>query len=129
MKKALISRYGAYGDIIHCSHLPRLLKENGYDYVAFETNTKGTQLLSDNPFIDNLIIFEPSENIEIYSDHAMLERHWSELSREYDRFINLFRSLEYGVVAMEDMPEYYMHQKARDWMGEISFYDQTTKGA
>jgi len=24
MKKVLISRYGAYGDVLHCSHLPSL---------------------------------------------------------------------------------------------------------
>ena len=129
MKKALISRFGAYGDIIHCSHLPRLLKDEGYDVVDFETNTKGMRLLDCNPFIDKLFFFEPAKNMEIYSDNTMLERHWSELSREYDRFINLYRSLEYGCVAMEDTPEYYMHPKARKWMSEINFYDQTTKWA
>ena len=129
MNKALISRYGAYGDIIHCSHLPRLLKEHGYDYVAFETNAKGSQLLACNPFIDKLIYFEPSQQRELYGNGVLLERHWGELAREYDRFINLFHSLEHGCVAMESMPEYYMHQKARQWMGEISFYDQTTRWA
>lgn len=129
MKKALISRYGAYGDIIHCSHLPRLLKEHGYEHVAFETNAKGAQLLSCNPFIDKLIFFEPSQHLSLYGDSTMLDRHWNDLAREYDRFINLFHSLEYGCVAMEDMPEYYMHPIARKWMSEISFYDQTTKWA
>ena len=129
MNKVLISRYGAYGDIIHCSHLPRLLKEHGYDHVAFETNIKGTQLLCCNPFIDELIFFEPSQHLEAYSSPTMMDRHWKEISMGYDRFINLYRSLEFSVVAMEEMPEYYMHQKARDWMGEISFYDQTTKWA
>ena len=60
---------------------------------------------------------------------TQLERHWGELSRDYDRFINLYYSLEHGVVAMESMPEYFMHQKARDWMGRINFYDQSTKWA
>lgn len=129
MKKALISRYGAYGDIIHCSHLPRLLKEHGYDQVDFETNIKGKQLLSCNPFIDNLTMLELAHYPEMTKDLIMLDRHWGEISREYDIFINLYHSLEYAVVAMEDSPEYYMHQKARDWMGKISFYDQTTKWA
>jgi len=129
VKKVLISRYGAYGDIIHCSHLPRLLKEHGYDQVDFETNIKGTQLLACNPFIDNLLFFEPSQHIDAYRDLTMMDRHWKEISMGYDLFINLFRSLEFGCVAMEEMPEYYMHQKARDWMGKISFYDQTTKWA
>ena len=129
MKKALISRYAAYGDIIHCSHLPRLLKENGYDYVAFETNTKGMQLLACNPFIDKLIFFEPARCLSVYTSPVMMDRYWDELALDYDLFINLYRSLEFAVVAMEEQPQYYMHQMARDWMGNISFYDQTTKWA
>jgi ADP-heptose:LPS heptosyltransferase len=62
VRKVLVSRYGAYGDIVHCSHLPRLLKDVGFDVVDFETNHKGTQLLLDNPFIDNLFFFEPSSH-------------------------------------------------------------------
>ena len=129
MKRVLISRYAAFGDIIHCSHLPRLLKDEGYDYVAFETNWKGSQLLCNNPFIDKLLYFEPSKHQAVFGSEAMLDKHWKELSREYDLFINLYKSIENTVVAMEDMPEYFMHQKARDWMGKISFYDQTTKWA
>jgi ADP-heptose:LPS heptosyltransferase len=129
MKKALVSRYAAYGDIIHCSHIPRLLKDQGYDYVAFETNTKGMQLLACNPFIDKLIFFEPARCLAVYTSLTLMDRYWRELALEYDLFINLYQSLEFGCVAMEEMPEYYMHQKARDWMGKISFYDQTTKWA
>jgi len=129
VKRALISRYGAYGDIVHCSHLPRLLKDQGYDYVAFETNWKGSQLLCTNPFIDKLLYFEPSKHRAVFGSEVMLDKHWGEISREYDLFINLYKSIENTVVAMEDMAEYFMHQKARDWMGKISFYDQTTKWA
>jgi len=129
VKKVLISRYGAFGDIIHCSHLPRLLKENGYDYVAFETNYKGTQLLSHNPFIDKMMFFEPSDCMAVYSSITLMKRHWDDISRDYDKFINLFWSLEHSIIAMEDDPEYYMHSDARKFMREINFYDQTSKWA
>jgi len=129
MKKALISRYGAYGDIIHCSHLPHMLKLKGYDVVDFETNWKGLQILTNNPFIDNLIFFEPSNNMRLFSHPAYRGRHWYNISNEYDLFINLYHSLEHGCIAMEGDPEYYMHSDARKWMREVNFYDQTSKWA
>ena len=60
MKKALISRYGGYGDAIFCTPIPRLLKDQGFDVVDFEANHKTFQVLGNNPFIDNLIYFEPA---------------------------------------------------------------------
>lgn len=129
MKSVLISRFGAYGDIVHCSHLPRLLKENGYDYVTFETNYKGTQLLTNNPFIDELLFFEPSDTLEFFTSMVLMQRKWDNMAKGYDKFINLFRSLEYECIAMEGSPEYYMHTNERKWMREINFYDQTTKWA
>ena len=54
MKKVLIIRYCAYGDAIHFSFLPRLLKGQGFDVVDLETNFKGFQLLESNPFIDKI---------------------------------------------------------------------------
>ena len=89
--KALMSRYGAFGDCLHASHLPRLLKEVGYTIVDVETNFKGYQIFSDNPFIDNLIGFEPTR----CKTMTMLIRHWDYISEGYDKFINLYHSLEY----------------------------------
>lgn len=129
MKKALISRYGAYGDIIHCSHLPRLLKEQGFDIVDFETNHKGTQILCDNPFIDNLLYFEPANHTEIMQTPNLLSKHWDVISEGYDKFVNLYHSLEHAIIAMESDPEYYMHESAREEYRNINFYDQTTKWA
>lgn len=124
MKKVLISRYGAYGDQIHCSHLPRILKEKGFDVVDFETNFKGTQILGNNPFIDNLSYFEPGNCASVFTSHLM-EKHWDLISQGYDKFINLYKSLEYACIAMEDTPEYYMHEDARKEYREVNFYDQT----
>lgn len=126
MKRALISRYGAYGDIIHMSHLPRLLKDQGFDQVDVETNWKGYQLLGDNPFIDNLYMYEPQRGTPIW----LLEKHWQIISEPYDLFINLFNSIEVGVLAMEDMNEYYMSTEVRRkrW-SKLNYYDVTTVAA
>lgn len=124
--RVMISRYGAFGDIIHCSHLPRLFKDQGWDVVDFETNWKGYQLLKHNPFIDNLIFHEPSAELMNYA----VEKHWQILSSGYDRFVNLYGTLERGLLAMEDENIYYMGDRARrNRYSKVNFYDQTTAAA
>lgn len=126
MKKVLISRYGAYGDIIHMSHLPRLLKDQGFDQVDVEVNWKGYQLLGDNPFIDHLYLYEPQPGSPMW----LLEKHWQIISEPYDKFINLYQTLEYGVLAMEDTNEYYMStQVRRNRWSNVNYYDATTIAA
>ncbi len=126
MKKALISRYAAYGDIVHMSHLPRLLKDQGFDIVDVETNFKGYQLLCDNPFIDNIIFFDPTNNLELYSSKFRLEKHWAIVSEGYDKFINLFQTLETDIISAEEQNSYYMHPKNRARFAEINYYDKAT---
>ena len=108
------------------SHLPRLLKENGFDKVDVETNFKGYQLLAYNPFIDNLIFFEPTNNLSLYSDSYRLQKHWDIVSAGYDKFVNLFESLEVGCISSEQDPGYYMHPKNREKYRNINYYDQST---
>jgi ADP-heptose:LPS heptosyltransferase len=113
------------GDIIHMSHLPRLLKDVGFDVVDVETNFKGYQLLSHNPFIDNITAIEPER---LFKGRTwLLEKHWTLQREKYDHFINLYGSLEYGMLAMEGTPEYYMHQEVRNnrYAGK-NYYDETT---
>lgn len=126
-KSVLISRFGAYGDIIHMSHLPRLLKDQGYDTVHVETNVKGYQLLSLNPFIDRCWSMEPDC---FFRDTDVFKRHWSHIATKYDTFINLMYSIENSVMAMENQNSYYCHQSEREanWKG-INYYDVTTVAA
>lgn len=119
--RALIIRYAAYGDIIHMSWLPRVLKEKGYTTVDVETNYKGYQLLSYNPFIDNLKMFEPSKFPDLPLSYVVNK--WDLMGKEYDKYINLFRSLEYGHIAMEDQSIYYMDDISRAKNGDINYYD------
>ncbi len=122
MKKVLVIRYGAFGDCIFISHLPRLLKDIGYDVVDFEVNHKGFQVLGNNPFIDNLRHFEPRKNMQW---KALLSR-WEEISKGYDKVINLFASLESGCIAMESDDLYSASdEQRREELGCINFYDQT----
>lgn len=123
VKRVLISRYGAYGDIIHMSHLPHLLKDSGFDVVDVETNWKGFQLLQNNPYINKLTMFE----VPVGTPESLMEKHWQASSEGYDKYINLYKSLEYGVLAMEDTNEYYMSSAVRrNRYGSINYYDVAT---
>jgi len=124
-KSVLISRYGAYGDILHMSHLPRMLKEEcGFDYVAVDTNFKGYQILSLNPFIDKFYSFN-KPTVEA----GFINKRWEILANRYDKFINLFHTLEYGCLAMEDQSIYYMDSETRRKFGAGNYYDLTTIAA
>lgn len=124
MKTALIIRYGAYGDIIHMSFLPHLLKDQGYTTVDMETNPKGYQIMYNNPYIDNLTEIVPEF---LFKDKGfMLIKHWEIMKDRYDKVVNLWHSIEYGMQTMESENLYYMSSKVRrDKFGAINFYDQS----
>lgn len=123
--KIIVSRYGAFGDMIHCTHLPRLIKEYyNPDILDFETNHKGYQILLENPYIDNLIHVDPAE-LKLRMGHVY--KHWDALEEEYDLVFNLFDTLEHKQIAMEDQKEYFMSTKYRqNRYGKINFYDAMT---
>ena len=105
------------------SHLPRLLKDQGYNTVDVVTNHKGYQLLCENPFIDKLTYFEPPQDLPM----EIVEREWMLLGEKYDKFVNLYQSLEYAVIAMEDQNLYYMSDAVRrNRYHNVNYYDQTT---
>lgn len=122
-RSILIARNGAYGDIIHMTHLPRLLKDNGYTDVGVATGWKGKQLLDDNPFIDRVHMFEPGGR-EIRKSY--FEGRFRVLRENYDDFIDLHNTLEVGALAMECQDEYYQHQKIRTRIGQRNYYDIST---
>lgn len=129
MKKAYITRYAAFGDHIHASHLPRLLKQKGgYDYVAFEYNPKGVDIYSNNPFIDEHIVFDP----QVMKDKpfSFLEKRWEQIFERgnFTKHFNLFNSIEYGYIAMEDQTEYYRSSEyRRKKFGGHNYFDQTVR--
>ena len=134
MKKVLLIRYGAYGDIIHCSMLPRLFKEKGYE-VHFEYNFKARQLLAHNPHISQHIVYEPTTDEEIKECknkkeiNEKLQKRYEKYKTKYDKVINLNDSLERGTIAMEDMESYDLSQEERKALYDNNYYDWTLKWA
>ena len=120
----MICRYGAFGDVVHCSHLPRLIKKHyGIDHLTFETNYQGIQILNHNPFIDKLTVVDPMK-----WSFGILQKRWEFFEDEYDYFFNLFHSIEYGCIAMEDEQSYYRNKEYRiNRYGKECFYDHATK--
>jgi len=126
MKTALISRYGAYGDHLHAAHLPRLIKEHyGVEHLSFETNYQGIQILQNNPFIDDLIYIDPLSFTSLN-----LEQHWNYLADQCDLFFNLYHSIEYGCIAMEDEQSYFRNDEyRRKKYGHLPMCDVLTRWA
>jgi ADP-heptose:LPS heptosyltransferase len=57
----------------------------------------------------------------------LTERHWQVIGEGYDKVINLYGSIEFGLLCMENQNEYYMSQELRAsrYAGR-NFYDETT---
>lgn len=129
MRKVLITRYGACGDHLHATHLPRALKEIGFDHVAIEYNVKGKNVWANNPFVDEHLHFEPSHYPQSHWPISVLEKRWKAILEEgeFEKHINLQNSLEYGYIAMENQSEYYLSSEERRMMyGGRNYYDQTS---
>jgi ADP-heptose:LPS heptosyltransferase len=130
MKKVLITRFGAVGDHIHCTHLPRLLKQKaGFDYVAVEYNVKGKEAWKHNPFVDEHIHFDPNIQLKGGWPESVYRKRWEEMLTlgGFEKHLMLQKSLEYGYIAMEDQAEYYRDSRyRREKFGGHNYYDQTS---
>lgn len=122
--RILINRHGAYGDLLHASHLPRLLKDNGCTFLGISTGYKGYQLLKSNPFVDVIHFFEPGARrvSPVYYDERLRV-----LSQIYDKTINLIGSLETGALPLESDNSYYQDIDIRKKDGERNYYDIMTE--
>lgn len=130
MKRAYVTRFGAYGDHIHCSHVPRLLKQvKKFDYIAFEYNPKGYPIHLNNPWIDEHIHYNPLhptiKNIPV----SFLIKRWQAIKEEgeFDEHISLQWSIEESYLASENSNDYYRDSAyRRKLFGELNYYDRTT---
>lgn len=124
MKTAMIYRLGAYGDVLHASHLPRLIKEYyEVDKLDFETSVRGYQILQGNPYIDTLTVLKTE-----YGTRENLIAKWKDLEDRYDLFFNLIFTIEKQYCCNEDDQRYYRNNKyRRERCGKINYYDAMTE--
>jgi ADP-heptose:LPS heptosyltransferase len=128
-KSVYIVRYSAFGDAIHMSHVPRILKEKcGVERIVFETNPKGEQILRNNPYIDTIINIDPSKPPLAKMPVSFLKKRWEQqrVTNFCEQLLVLQDSIERAYIAMEDMNEYYMSDYyRREKFGKLNYYDQT----
>lgn len=123
-KSCYIHRLGAFGDILHASHLPRLIKEYyDVDYLAFETSVRGHIVLQNNPYVDELIVSPVREDT---SD--ILFTKWAYAKDNYDLFFNLIFTIEKEYCCNDTDQKYYRTDKyRREKCGQMNYYDAMTK--
>lgn len=119
-KKALVLRWGAWGDLVIASPVFRLLKEDGYHVTAHVTQ-RGEEVLRHNPHIDRFIIYKDNT---IPNDER-LEAFWNDLSGQYDKFINLSGSLEEGLLRVPGKPGYDDSKEDIHAACNVNYYDRT----
>jgi ADP-heptose:LPS heptosyltransferase len=100
MKKALVIRLGAFGDVIQITPVFRELKKQGY-HVTFYCKKYGKETVIHDSNIDNFIIHDDSIPI------GELNKYLSEkIHPGYDRVVNLSSIVEKGLLKLEGSPEF-----------------------
>ena len=124
MKTCFISRFGGVGDLLHCAHLPELIKSAyGVTHLTLETNYNGMIVFDHNPFVDTLIEID----IEKATDNR-LRKNWDYCEENFDLFFNLIDTIELKYCLQEHDSRYYRNDEyRRKNFGNISYYDVMTK--
>lgn len=116
--KALVVRYGAFGDAIIMTPLLKRLKEDGY-HVTLNNTKRSIPVLKNNPHIDHYFIQE-----EDVIPKTELTEYWEAISEGYDKFINLSETLEVKFLTVPARPEYNLPiEERRARCGHTNYYD------
>ena len=126
MKTCFISRLGGAGDVLHAAHLPRLIKEYyKVDKIDFETNYFGMHILTNNPFIDNLIFLDANKITQ-----NRMAKNLQDCRERYDMVFDFVNTIELEYCCNENDQRYYRSDKwRRKKLGKKSYYDVMTDAA
>tara|TARA_R110002020_G_scaffold475930_1_gene714604 strand:+ start:497 stop:1579 length:1083 start_codon:yes stop_codon:yes gene_type:complete len=106
-KTVCIVRYGGMGDMIQVASLFPLLKEDGYR-VCVNVSERGKEILESDPNVDELLV---QETDQIPND--CLTEYWEEMSKCFDKFIQLSESIEKGLLLAPQRLEMIRGEKVR----------------
>ena len=121
MKKALIIRYGAFGDNLLITPAVRRLKEMGY-YTILRGSQRSKEVFENNPYLDEFILHDKD------MPSGDLPDHWKELQKELgpeDKWINFCESIECNVALHPINPSYNYTKKERFDLCNRNYYDAT----
>jgi ADP-heptose:LPS heptosyltransferase len=124
MKRALVIRYGAIGDMIVITPALKRLKEMGY-YVILNTSSRGLDVLKNNPNVDEFIPHD--ESIPI----SKVVEHWEKLKKKipHNLFINFSESIECSIALHPRNPLYIYPKVDRIAKCNVNYYDATEQWA
>jgi len=121
MKKALVIRTGAYGDMIILSPLFRALKREGYK-TYLNCGKRGLEVLKNNPYIDEFIEYEKEGQ-----NDPDIEKYWNSIKDKVkpDWVKNFSESIEVNVALHPRSPSYVYPKSERVKRGNRNYYDAT----
>jgi len=118
-KKVLVIRLGAIGDLIMITPLLKCLKQDGY-YVTVNVQGYSKCVLEQNPNIDEFLIHDPK------IENQDLEKHWEEISKGYDKVINLSGSIE-GSLLKKATGRNRLDDITRKRLDKINYVEETLR--
>lgn len=108
--RALLVRYGAFGDVLQASSVIKGLKDQGY-HVTLHCSPPGSDVIAHDPNIDKIILFDkdqiPNHNLGDF---------WTWQKKKYNLFVNLSESVEGSLLAMPGRAQYGWLPEARHQM-------------
>ena len=118
-RKALVLRWGAFGDAIQVTPVFRLLHNDGYE-VIFHTMKQGEQVTRHNPYISKWIVWNKEKKWDY------LTWYWKNLALEYGephRFINLTGTSENTLILHPGQAEYKWPKELRHAQCNLNYWD------
>jgi len=122
-KTACVVRYGGMGDNFQTASVLRELKAQGY-HITYCTSDVGFTVLKENPYIDEWYVQDRGQ-----VGDAELFPFWENLSKHYDKFINLCESVEGTLLPIPTRVSYgwpesirrkYMNRNYVEWNHELA---------
>lgn len=123
-KEALVIRYGALGDTIWVTPVLKRLKEEGYR-VVFNTTEYSAQVLKECPYIDEYIVHEEGTDVP----YEELDAYWEVIGKDFEKVINLTKSVEGALVKVEGGEEFFWPHEQRHAQCNYNFQDRTMEVA
>lgn len=125
MKTCFISRLGGNGDVLHAAHLPELIKKH-YDvtHITWETNSHGINILSGNPFIDELKFVDVNKMTS-----NRMNKNLQHARETYDMVFDFSNTIELEYCCNENDQKYYRSDKWRRENLDKNYYDVMTDAA
>lgn len=106
-KRALVCRFGAFGDLLQASSVFAGLKDQGYE-VTLMCQKPGCDVVEHDPNIDHFMILDRDQ-----VPNGNLMDFWDWQSKKYDKFVNLSESVEGTLLGLMERAVRFWGPKVR----------------